>query len=543
MKKILKISFCITCLFVISLYLGVLFLLPLTINSKATVNKLESLIFNKTSIETNITGLNLKVSPRLLFILNVDSIDAKYKNVSVIDIKNLSFNYKLLQNHLSLVSAKNIYIDADSLKQFVKTTPKKKKGKFEVKKKPEIHIQKLTYKSENINIDAKNIDTKNEYITLLADIKTPYLKEILKIGSSGTLQTVENSLRANRFKITLGNSQVFLDGDLINKDKSFNFDLKGEKLPVSELMPILLHFQKSKDPAKKFIENFRNYQGSVDIDLKFNNGSFIGKCIAHNLSANAVWFNIPLYFKEAVFNFRGKEVDSVAYGILGREKVIHTLNITDLGTPQKEVIGTMKTTLTKKFDYVPNLTVLNYVNASLIYKIKSKKPDVYYSIDIPQNSDLIYNSFYLGLRDYKRKIYANTFKDGNNLYLKEYKYAYSDSNKENIVVSGDGFFVKINEKFTPQYLNCHTNGYAPISVTGSFGEKVKGGEFRGDLKYDFANNQVLGTFDIINAKYKEFDVEQANIGAKNGIFKITAKGRYKKEKFFAQMDTKNNFIL
>ena len=34
------------------------------------------------------------------------------------------------------------------------------------------------------------------------------------------------------------------------------------------------------------------------------------------------------------------------------------------------------------------------------YKLKNKKPDVYYHIDIPAKSDLIYNSFYLGLRDY-----------------------------------------------------------------------------------------------------------------------------------------------
>ena len=42
------------------------------------------------------------------------------------------------------------------------------------------------------------------------------------------------------------------------------------------------------------------------------------------------------------------------------------------------------------------LTVLNFVNFGLVYKVKDKKPDVYYDLDIPVNSDLIYNSFYLG---------------------------------------------------------------------------------------------------------------------------------------------------
>ena len=59
--------------------------------------------------------------------LNVDSIDSKYKNAPIFDIKNLSLNYKLLQKHLTLVNAKNIYIDGNSLKQFKKDKKKKKK--------------------------------------------------------------------------------------------------------------------------------------------------------------------------------------------------------------------------------------------------------------------------------------------------------------------------------------------------------------------------------------------------------------------------------
>ena len=88
MKKFVKIAFGILLLFVIAFYLCVVYLLPSIINSKTAINKIQSLIFNKTKIETKITGLNLKVSPKLIFKLNVDSIDAKYNNTSVLDIKN-----------------------------------------------------------------------------------------------------------------------------------------------------------------------------------------------------------------------------------------------------------------------------------------------------------------------------------------------------------------------------------------------------------------------------------------------------------------------
>ncbi|MBR1424750.1 hypothetical protein IJ579_04225 [bacterium] len=545
MKKIFKITFGALLLLVIAFYLGIVYVLPTIINSETAINKLQSLINNKTGIETNITGLNLKISPKLNIVLNIDSIDAKSKNVTVANIKNVSLKYKLLQKHLTLVSATNIFIDVNYLKQF-KKDEKKKRGKLEFNSIPEIHIQDIVLKYDEVIINVENIDTDDNFIKLKAIINTPFLKQTVKLGDSGSLQVVENELKANKFKISLGNSHLYLDGIIVDENRYPDLAINGDKLPVSEIMPIILHIQKSQDPSRKFIENFKNFKGTANVNLKLNKDGIWGTCIGNNLSANAIWFDIPLFFKEAVFNFRGQKVDSIAVGILGKEKVIHTLNITDLLTPsKKEVIGTMKTTLTKKFDFVPNLIILNSVNAGLVYKIKNKKPDVYYNIDIPAKSDLIYNSFYLGLRDYQRKIFGNTFKDDNDLYLKKYKYSYSDSNKENVILFGDGLFIKNidktnPDKFVPQYLTVRTNGYAPASVIGSFGEKIRGGEFKGDLKYDFKNNQVLGNFDIIKARHQAFRIDQAHVVSKNGVLNVTSNGLFKGEKYTADLNMKNN---
>jgi len=546
MKKIFKITFAVLLLLTIGLYLGIVCILPSIINAEPLINKLQSLINDKTGIETNITGLNLKISPKFNIVLKVDNIEAKNKSVSVADIKNLYLSYQLLQKRLTLVSADNIIIDGNILKQFKKERKKENKHKFELNNIPEVHIQKFVFKSNEANISVENIDAGNNLIKLKAIINTPFLKETLKLGDSGSLQVIENKLKANKFKISLGSSQLYLDGTLVDENKTRDLDIIGDKLPLSEIMPILLHFQKSKDPSKKFIENFKNFKGTVNVNLKLNKDGIWGTCVGNNLSANAVWFNIPLYFKEAVFNFKGETVDSAAEGTLASEKVIHTLNITDLLNPQKKlVIGEMKTTLTKKFNSIPNLMVLNFVDFDLVYKIKNKKPDVYYNINIPEKSDLIYNSFYLGLRDYKRKIYANTLKDNNDLRLREYKYSYSDYKKENIIITGDGLFMKNidknnPDKFIPQYLTIRTNGYAPTSVIGSFGEKVKGGEFKGDLKYDFKNNQVLGTFDVIKARHKAFHINQAHVVSKDGVFNITSNGFFKEEKYSAELKLKNN---
>jgi len=548
-KKYIKILFCALLLLAICLYLSMVFLLPQIINNKAFINKLQSFIYNKTGVQTNIENLNFKISPNFVAMLNVDNVNLKSNNVTFLDIKSFSLNYKILQKHLTLINANNVFVDGDTLKQFKRDKKKKKKNnKFELKNFPEIHVQNFVFKSDKVSINLENVDSDDNFIKLKAIVNSPFLKEVIKLGNSGSLQIIGNELKVNNFEITLGNSHLYLDGFLIDKDNYPNININGDKLPVSEIMPIILHIQKTQDPSRKFIENFKNFKGTANVNLKFKKDGIFGTCVGQNLSANAIWFDIPLYFKEAVFNFKGQKVYSTAVGILGKEKVIHTLNITDLLNPQKKlVIGTMDTTLTEKFDYVPNLTVLNSVNANLVYKIKDKKPDVYYNIDIPAGSDLIYKAFYLGLRDYKRKIYGNTFKDDNDLYLRKYKYSYFDSNKENIIISGDGLFMKQvdksnPDKFIPQYLAIKTNGYAPTSVIGSFGEKVKGGAFKGDLKYDFKTDQILGTFDIIKASHKAFHIEKAHVISQNGVFNITTNGTFQGEKYLAELNAKNNIF-
>ena len=164
MKKIFKITLSVLLLFFVALYLGTVFLLPQIINSKVAINKLQSLILEKNGIETNITGLNLKISPKLTVILDADSINAKNTDTIIADIKSFSLNYRLLQKHLTLVSADNIFIDGNYLKQF--KGKKKKKNKLELNDIPEIHIQKLVFKSDKVNINADNIDTEDSFIKL-----------------------------------------------------------------------------------------------------------------------------------------------------------------------------------------------------------------------------------------------------------------------------------------------------------------------------------------------------------------------------------------
>ena len=549
MKKILTYVALAIFSLILFVYLAFLFVLPAFVNNKSVTKKLENILSQKFEIQTTISDLNLKTTPNLKIFLNVKEIKADKSDVNFFNTQNLSLNFDLKNQKLVSINSDNIYINGDIIKKIKPTKKEKKKSKFKAEDLPLLSIKNFVYKSKDVNVNVKDIKIENNLIGLKAKIESPtLLKEPIQLGSAGNFKIDKDKIYADNFVVELGSAKIYINGIVTDKNKTPNFTVKGKNLLASEIMPMLLHFQKSLDPSKKFIENFKDFNGTVNLDLQVNSDGIWGKGITNNLSAKAVWFDIPLYFKEAVFNFRGTTIDSVAEGLLGREKVIHTLNITDLLDRKKKlVVGTVSTTLTKKFDYVPNLTVLNSVNVSLVYKIKLRKPDVYYNIDIPVNSDLIYNSFYLGLRNYKRKLYANTFKDDNDLYLKQYKYSYSNSNKENIILLGDGLFKKNvdkkdPDKFIPQFITCHTNGYAPISVTGSFGEKVKGGEFGGYLKYDFVNNQVLGTFDIIKARHKAFQIDKAHIMSNNGVFNVTSNGFFKGEKYMANLSLKNNIF-
>ena len=102
------------------------------------------------------------------------------------------------------------------------------------------------------------------------------------------MRVSENSLFADKFNILFGKNSLHLNGKIIDNNKNHNFTVKGEDLPVEDIEKSLLFYQKSQDPTKKFIENFKNYSGNLDVDLVLSNNGILGKCVAKNLKANAV---------------------------------------------------------------------------------------------------------------------------------------------------------------------------------------------------------------------------------------------------------------
>ncbi len=120
MKKIFEVIFFIILTFAISIYLGIVFLIPQVTNNKAAITKFEKLLANKTGIITDIDGLNLKISPKFILFLNIDSASAKNRDIVSFDVKNISIKYEFFKKELSLFTAEKIYVNGDELKQFSK---------------------------------------------------------------------------------------------------------------------------------------------------------------------------------------------------------------------------------------------------------------------------------------------------------------------------------------------------------------------------------------------------------------------------------------
>lgn len=515
------------------IYLCFLFLLPPVFNSNVT--GLGNFLCRQTGIKMSFEGMKLKTTPLLHVKLYLPELSAAGTG----EIKDLYADINLLDFSKSIIQADLITINVDKISVLTRKNKDKKTPKpFDFRKLPEISAGRLVVEFNKNTLTAENVNINAEKASFNAEIKTPFLDDTLIISDKGHINFDGESAYAKDLEVKYGTSSIYLNGKLTDNRKNIDLHITGENLPVRDIEKTLLFYQKSQDPAKKFIENFKDYKGNIDVDLNLKRDGIYGKCTASKLSARAVWFDIPLYFEKVIFNFDKDKITSKAQGLVGGQKAVHTLNITHLGSEDKEVTGNLFTLLGENFKYVPELRILHSVNAEITYNIKRKKITVDYNLEIPEQSDILYKNAYLGLRNSKRRFSAQTLKDNNDLKLTNYDYSIINDGTIKNIITGNGLFKKINGKFNPQFITCKTNGYAPASVTGSFGRYVQGGEFKGDLKYDFIERKIFGNFEVINTRFRDYFVKSAKILADKTIL-IKAEGTYLKQKFTCNLNAEN----
>lgn len=547
------------CILTIISYLGILYGIPAIINSKTFTTKLESFITKKTGLNTEISKLHITISPLLITSIKCNEFSIIDNQKTALSINDIKTNIDLKSIKLKDIDINSTYIDLillQNLSSKIKKNPTAKT--FDISKIPNIKINEITLllnQQSNNKLALKDIKINNKpnkikTIKFNTVYKIPQINKDLLIGQNGYLYIKKNELFANNFQFNYDNSLINLNGKIYGQNSTHDLTLQARNIPVKQTVKTILFYQKLNDNNKKFIENFKNYSGNINFNISIQNKDIKGICEIKELRANSVLFNVPIYFKQAKFVLDNNTLKSVANGILGTEPVKHSLLITNLMSSKRIVNGKVEAILTPQLvnTYLPKTYSLkNTANAKVTYKIQNKIPVVEYFLNLKKESDIYYKDAFLGLENQNRLLHAKTIKAPNGLTLKEYQYSIITDIGEKSIIFGDGFFEKINGKLKPKFITCQTNGYAPISVTGSFGQYVNGGEFKGKLKYDFFTNKITGNFELVKTIFNDFFVRSANVIAEKDLIKIIAKGSYKHQRFNCILKAENrldgNFII
>lgn len=535
-------------------YTCFLYVVPKILNSERIRNKAESYIKNKTKLNLDSENLVFHTYPDLRIGMNADLIylnNENKKDIFRITKPSLFFDLKKLK--FNNIDIDYIYIDEYELKNLLPQKSSESKSFFDFNtalipdthiKNVEIWVDKQSINSIFIVFDDINItkDKENKvYCTFKADLISNMLKNLVHTGENGFLYLDNDGLHAQNFEIIVGFPKLNVNGMLLNKQKQNNFSIQGTNLPVDDIETSLLYFLKKRKQGKQFLENFTNFGGTIDVDLTVKDLGLYGKCKAEDLSANSTLFNVPILFKKVFFEFNDRTVSSKATGTLGGEPVTNIFKLTGMATDLQEVTGHVNSFITNKLTskYIPKVKIDGGADVSVDYKVKNHKINVDYLVKLKQNSEIIYKNSYLGITDKTRRILVNTLKDGDKLYINHYDYSLLNDGKLQQLISGDGLLNKKNGHLTPDYINCKTNGFVPVTLAGSFGKVIDGGYFDGDLRYDYTQNKVTGDFTIKDTRYKNFYVTTAKVLADENIINIEADGKFKSSPFKCNFDVKN----
>ncbi len=539
-----------------ALYINIVFIIPALINSDKFVNFAENSIHKNFGTDVKIQKINLNISPTFKTKFSVDVLKIiTIDNKAVVELQDFKVDYDIKKINKGKISAKFISVNIDELLKIFpskkKTVPNKKKN-FNFNIIPDINVEEIVVqknKNPQLSADIKNFrflsSNDKKIIDFSANIKLDRLLEPIILGNNGSVYIKNNDIYVDDYLISLGNKAFFrLNGTIFKNGKVGDLNLSAKNIPVSDTMRILLYLQKFTDPTKKFIENFKNYNGLGNVDLCYKNNELSGYAKLTNVSAKTVLFSIPLNVQKAEFFIKNNEVNSFVEGFAGHEKITHKLHMVNIMSKDRIAYGEVKTKITKPLvdKYFPDkIDLKNHIDLSIDYKIQNRKVTVKYRGYLPKSTDVVVAHYSAGIPDKERLITAETYKDGVQLFLKNYKYALSENGNYKNIVTGDGYFINENGKMFPQYITCKTDGFVPNSFVGSFGNYVSGGAFSGSLKYVVPKKQILGNFEVKDTIFNHFHVKSAQVTGDDKVLKVLATGKYKGQDFSCKGDTKNDF--
>ncbi len=508
-------------------YAFLFFALPVVLNSDKMVSKYETFLSEKLNSPVKINNFNFKTNPNLSFEISTEEISSK----NILKAKNLQLSTNPLSIKPKTIDAESVYVDIFEIKKLFNNNNNNDKKAFNLKFFPITNIQKAYLKLDSSGktfIELDNIKSHKEgfkiVCTFLGKVQSPYINSPVIIGKSGKIHYF-NKLFFDDLSVNFVNSTLILNGAI---DK---LSFKGKSLPAKDLESAFLYFYKLKHPNKKnFIENFTNFTGTLDTDLKYSKKGLSGKCIAHNLGADFSKFKIPVRLPIVEFNFNNRTMETKTNGTFGEEAVYTDVFIEGLFKKSVHTVGNVHSKrLTNHFTqkYFKPLQIVGHADAKVRYEVQ-KGVDVDYILTLPKGSNLISAYGSLDNTDKIRQISANTHKVENNLYLKNYSYSFIENKNIKKLLYGDGLFIKPKDHFKPSYLTLKTEGQLPIELVSSFvNDFIYGGTFGADLRYDFVNKLLSGYVKLNETYHEDFlYLKSAIISAKDKELTINTTGTF-----------------
>ncbi len=539
------------------IYFLFLFALPEICNSRKVRTAIVNKINETYGINLKMYNFRLNTYPNLTSDIHIGGLRISNKDSKPIFTgEEINVTFAPVRLIPEAITVDYLFFDKPAFDELnIKPKPKaKKEAKF--KHIPYINLRKsdiVLFDNEKHQINAlieklNLIPDKNKFM-LDTDAKLVSKKwnnNYIKLKGNGYLIFNPNNLSAENYKISVGDADVKISGELYNKEKGSDFNITADNLSIKYIQTAFLATMKYFKPNEKnFIENFYDFSGRADFDLNISKKGITGTIQALNLAAKTVKFSIPVIFPDAKFYFTGNGMNAEAEGLFGNEKVYSDIKAVDMFNKTRVVTGHVKSDLGSKFakKYVPHADITNKIKLSLKYVIQNQKPLVDYWAEIPIGSNMHYRGCDLGLLNEKRRVYAQTLKDGDNMILQTYDYSVVKDNSADIIITGNGLFKRkdAGSKFHLDYITGKTDGDAPVSLTGSFGKYVKGGTFNGDLKYHHDKGIITGSFNLKNTNYKDFHADFASVTANENIMEIRTKGTYNKAKFTGYINLDNWF--
>lgn len=548
--KVVRVILLVVTAAFVSGYFIIVFLLPKYLNSAHFAGHLDSYLSQNFGLNYRSEGTIFTVTPKLKISAKASEIELlNSSGEKVALIENLNSSFAGLHPKSFDFSASNVFVDAKHLK---KSEGKGFSSKPILEFLNSFDVKNLTIlfsgaNNEEFAVNVKNLRLQKFYdvsvLTFDASLRSRLVKNGIFAGKSGGIVLSDKKIVAQNLSVFFGSQKLLLNGLIADSRGNNDLKITGKNISVHDFEAALVYFLKLRKKEKVFIENFYDFSGLIDVNLKFKNKGLFGHCIVKNLAAKTVLFNVPASFKKADFMFDGKTLSLQEFGILGNDKVFTAFKTENLFTPELTTSGTVQSALTAKTvdKYVPDAILQGVAHAKVDYFVKNHKITVDYSLDFAKGSQLFYKNANLGLKDKKRKLKVQTFKDGNSLDIVFYRYSAFENSAFKDIVTGKGHFDKQKDKFALKFLTCKTNGFAPVALTGSFGKFIDGGMFSGDLYYYHPAKRLTGNFKVINSRYKHFRLKEAVLSADNSNMQINAFGTFYRQPFRCSLVAQNDF--